>query len=621
MSAMSNPDRAGRPAWQTAALVASVAVATSVAGFLSAQGRVSPPTGALIGACLGALAMVGLPSLSITQLARTLLLVSAAILVRFGLLGTGLTGGSQVVLLWMVAAVAVLVLSHQMTAERVDALGGSERSASPRGAGSTARTVAVIAGAAVLVVLLLGPLLLPHLGSATRPGRGASSRGDDGSGTSLRATDSLDMTTRPDLDDTVVFTVESDRATFWRGETFDLWDGRRWTRSAPEVDMLGSGGTVRVGDDDLAARGDDVLEQRITIEADYADVVYAAPSAVRVDIDRPVAQRPDGTLVSAALGQGATYTVTSRRVPLSTDRLRAVDGGETPDAILAQYAQPPVTTDRVRSLAPTIVEGADTRFDRIEAIQRWMGQRVEYSLDAPLAPEGVDVVDHFLFDAEQGWCEQIASSLVVLARANAIPARLVTGFVPGERDTVTGRWIVRAKQAHAWAEVWFPEVGWVPFDPTADVPLAGQESTGTPLLTWLLEHLVVIVLVVVAVALLVGPVRSWVRRRRGRAKAVAPEVTWATLADRRLAAEGERWDQPRAPSQTAAAHAATLALVAGDPRVVEVGRRIDDALYAPSPPTSDEQAEVDAVLAELAARPVPEPVAGDGAAPVGSSAT
>ena len=83
--------------------------------------------------------------------------------------------------------------------------------------------------------------------------------------------------------------------------------------------------------------------------------------------------------------------------------------------------------------------GATTTFDKVRAIEDWMGAHTEYSLNAPLSPPNVDVVDDFLFRSRIGWCEQIASSLVVLARSVGIPARLVTGFVPGTQDALTGR--------------------------------------------------------------------------------------------------------------------------------------------------------------------------------------
>ena len=63
-----------------------------------------------------------------------------------------------------------------------------------------------------------------------------------------------------------------------------------------------------------------------------------------------------------------------------------------------------------------------------------------------------------------------------MARSVGIPARLATGFVPGTRDALTGQFVVRERDAHAWAEIYFPGVGWQPFDPTASVPLAGDAT-------------------------------------------------------------------------------------------------------------------------------------------------
>ena len=106
-----------------------------------------------------------------------------------------------------------------------------------------------------------------------------------------------------------------------------------------------------------------------------------------------------------------------------------------------------------------------------------MGANTSYSLDAPLSPSGVDVVDHFLLTSKQGWCEQIASSLVVMLRLNGVPARLASGFVTGEFDLDLSPVPGSRRDAHAWTEVWFEGLGWVPFDPTADVPLSGDVTT------------------------------------------------------------------------------------------------------------------------------------------------
>jgi hypothetical protein len=78
----------------------------------------------------------------------------------------------------------------------------------------------------------------------------------------------------------------------------------------------------------------------------------------------------------------------------------------------------------------------------------------------------MDAVEYFLFEQKRGYCEQFSSSLAVMARSLGIPARIATGYVPGEYNPFTGLHEVRASDAHAWVEVYFPGYGWSTFDPT-----------------------------------------------------------------------------------------------------------------------------------------------------------
>ena len=82
---------------------------------------------------------------------------------------------------------------------------------------------------------------------------------------------------------------------------------------------------------------------------------------------------------------------------------------------------------------------------------------------------GRDTADEFWFDRREGFCEHIASSFVILMRAMDIPARIVTGYQGGELNRVDGYWTVRQSDAHAWAEVWLQDQGWVRVDPTSAV--------------------------------------------------------------------------------------------------------------------------------------------------------
>jgi transglutaminase-like putative cysteine protease len=90
-----------------------------------------------------------------------------------------------------------------------------------------------------------------------------------------------------------------------------------------------------------------------------------------------------------------------------------------------------------------------------------------YTLNPPLS--GANAVDDFLFGSQRGFCEHYAGAFTVLMRAAGIPARVVTGYQGGEYNPIGNYWIIRQRDAHAWAEVWLPERGWVRVDPTAAV--------------------------------------------------------------------------------------------------------------------------------------------------------
>ena len=602
-------DRVGVQPWLLAALVVATAVCLGVGGQAAvARGVLPPAMGWGVGALAAALAVLGLPSISVRLVARLIVVVSAALLIRFGALSGSLVVGSQSVLAWVVGAVAVFVVTDRLG---TDAQPGLAVAAAPAGEPRldlgrarvlpTSRVVVMATFAVVLLAVLVTPLALPYVGGSTETGDGPTLDSQDGSGASLRSSDDLDMTQRPALTDEVMFTVDTDRATFWRGETFDQWDGRTWTRSQPERYPLSLTGQVTTYLDDLGAGGTEEFDQQIRIETSYADVIFAAPSAVKVVANNSIFQRADGTLGTSdvALGAGATYRVTSRRPVLTEARLRSAEGGLTPPDVTRRYASPPVTTARVTAAARKATAGAGTTYDKILALERWMGQRTEYSLDAPLSPKGVDVVDNFLFDTRLGWCEQVASSLVVLARANGIPARLATGFVPDERDPVTGRYIVRARDAHAWTEVWFPELGWVPFDPTADVPLAGKSQTERTWVEWLADHAVTLGLAVAVIAVLAVSGTVAMRRWRRRPHPPRRSAPWAAHADARLDALGAQVGRPRHVSETASSYAVALAELYDDARLVAVGEAVDDAQFAVNPPSAERQVTLDAYLRSL----------------------
>ena len=561
------------------------------------------------------LAMFGLRSVPLRWIVRGLALVSGLLLARFGELGPldGLQG-SWHALLWLVALSGCLVLAPSSrtipgvdaaTVVRPDQLGsvgsalGSgtdpDSTSAPR-AGVPAALIIAAASLIVASALLFGPRVSnvfpvgPSAGELINQG---DNRGDN----ALVARDSLDMTTRPRLTEQIVMTVRSPITAFWRAETFDQWDGSTWTRAEARSGRLVEGGQVVASPEDLAAQDGEPTLQQFRLEVGFATAVPSAASAVQVETPEEIAQRSDGTLWSpgAPLGKGTTYSVTSRQIPTNAASLSATpsaaeaaqDGDRTAAAVMAQFAQPPTTTQRVRELAKQVTASAASDFERVQALEGWMDANTSYSLDAPLAPKGTDVVDDFLFVSQQGWCEQIASSLVVMARAVGVPARLATGFAPGDWDATTGRFVVRERDAHAWAEVWFPTTGWVAFDPTADVPLAGtQEATpGADARDWR-EVTGALLLALGVVVLAAAPVLRWVRKQSERARTTRRRRAvvrshWDAAAEARLERIGAAAGRPRGPGETVTAYAAALALVLEDTRVMRVGQILDRQRYQP----------------------------------------
>ena len=567
------------------------------------------------------------------SLASSLTLMAAGAVLSVSL------GFAPWVVAWALAALTSLVLAYRREVAVLPALGAP---ATSRPASSVVR--AVVAVVAVVGVLGTGTLLvvpasattrtlafparLPDivpvpvpgglsnpslgaadpakLGSSVRRGAGRSSFGYFG------FSDSLDTGLRGRPDNTLVMRVKAPAPDFWRGQTFDHWDGRRWTQSDVRPRALRGDAPIDVpptaGDDRLAAGSDFV--QTFYVARGGPNLVFGAYQPAQLYFpDRAVFQLHDGSLRAATeLPGGTVYTVVSHRPAVTPDALRAAGSEPPPTNLGARYHELPAsTTDRTRTLAAEVTSGAPTTYDKVRALEQWMATHTRYSLNAPPLSPSADAVDQFLFVDRVGFCEQIGTSLVVMLRSLGIPARLAVGYVPGERNPFTGLWEVRAKDAHAWAEVWFPGTGWQAFDPTASVPLAGDagvRAAGSGLVPYLVRHLPRPPAAVVEAALAVGSMVlvlvvgmrlvAWRRRRRAR-----PRRSWADLRLAELEAVGARLGAPRRPHQTAREYAGVLE-AAGVPRITL--RRVVDGIevdaFSGAGLTDAQRAEVDAALAD-----------------------
>jgi protein-glutamine gamma-glutamyltransferase len=136
-----------------------------------------------------------------------------------------------------------------------------------------------------------------------------------------------------------------------------------------------------------------------------------------------------------------------------------------PDQIQNIYLQVPQLDPRIKQLAEKIVERSHNEYDRAEAIELYLKTHYRYTLDLT-GRKTDDPLAYFLFERRAGHCEYFAAAMAVMLRDLGIPARYVGGFLPGEYNDLGGDYIIRASDAHAWVEAYFPGYGWITFDPT-----------------------------------------------------------------------------------------------------------------------------------------------------------
>ncbi|BCL74962.1 hypothetical protein JHS3_06980 [Jeongeupia sp. HS-3] len=385
----------------------------------------------------GGLAM--LASLIAVKLLETRSRRDARVLTLLGYFSAGamfLVSQSFWMLAWALAT--AIALTTQLTAwqrqrERLD---GEE----------AWRALRMLAEAAPIVLLLF--LLFPRLSGPlwSMP----SERPDARSGLSdvMSPGSFTDLT----LDDSIAFRVRFDgiapppSALYWRGPVFERFDGKNWLQGQPDT----------AAPPPLETFGPQ-LRYSMTLEP------HERPWLLALDLPT---QWPERSRLSSRLQLVADAPLTQRRRidVVSSPGWRA---RESADVLARNLALPPAGNSKARALAASWQSLPPQA--RSDAALHWLRQGgFHYSLSPPLLP-GSDPVDDLLFTTREGFCEHYAGAFVFLMRAAGVPARVVGGYLGGERNPSGDYWLIRQADAHAWAEVWLAGKGWQRVDPTAAI--------------------------------------------------------------------------------------------------------------------------------------------------------
>jgi hypothetical protein len=238
----------------------------------------------------------------------------------------------------------------------------------------------------------------------------------------------------------------------------------------PSSDGSANDGSPLPLDPSLAA---EIQSERDALQNRFLDVRWTIgpdgrAQTLHVTGQMPVYDDVEAVFSQQPIGEGDTYTITGLTSAASPDQLRAA-GADYPSWVNDRYLELPDTvTPRTRELAAQLAAGQPTAFYTAMAVESYVRSTIAYKEDIEAPPKNQDVVDYVLFDSQEGYCEYYASAMAVLLRADGIPTRVVGGYFPAPYDPVEGGNLFREKNAHLWVEVFFPQYGWVPFEPTAN---------------------------------------------------------------------------------------------------------------------------------------------------------
>lgn len=263
---------------------------------------------------------------------------------------------------------------------------------------------------------------------------------------------------------------------YWRATSFDFYDGRAWHNTQNTV--LQPGAALRLPA--YAAR-ERVRATFRTFRTSDTFFTPGQPLGVAAEAQRLIESVGEGTAAVvqlralAPIQTGSRYEAEGSVSRASISELRRAST-RYPAWVMERYLQvPPQVPERVRDLAANITRGFTTPFDKAEAVERWLRENIAYDEALPEPPADIEASDYLLFHVRRGYCTYYATAMVMMLRSVGVPARLAVGYAQGTlllddlaADTLTYR--VQARDSHTWVEVFFPEYGWVEFEPTAGQP-------------------------------------------------------------------------------------------------------------------------------------------------------
>ena len=288
----------------------------------------------------------------------------------------------------------------------------------------------------------------PVIGEDTNNSGGAQTAGE-----SLR----IDRVTEDPIGNyDIHFIVRSDQSSHWRLTAYDSYEIDAWTRSGSSPIH-----EVPPGRDDR-----EVLSHEVTLKSPAVAVPHAyrlvdIPDAPEVKIER---DGEAGLHLEEPAEPGDTFLLTSIE-PEKDQAVLQEAGTDYNNDIQQRYtALPDNIPEIVEQRTSSIVNSTDSPYRKAVTIESWFRDNYNFTFD--VSPPEDELTATLLANRSAANSKYFATAMTVMLRSEGVPARYVVGYTAGEPDPNTGTYTVRGIHTHSWVEVYFPDHGWVPFDPT-----------------------------------------------------------------------------------------------------------------------------------------------------------
>ncbi len=279
-----------------------------------------------------------------------------------------------------------------------------------------------------------------------------------------------------------VLEVQSGEPGLIRATSYDEYTGNGWKSTDRETSRVDARG-LEEGESatDYIKRQVTILRVKI-LDSESTILTLGTPLTTNVTtlVDTPKGFKGDIERIRSRVSLDPDDAYTSfGSVSVATQEELTAAGTQYPEWVTERYLQlPNDVPEIVRQEAIRAIGEASTPYDQAIALQTFL-REYPYDLAVAASPPGEDSVGFFLDDLKRGYFDYHASAMAVMLRSIGIPSRIAVGYALDPTDAVETTYTVKKDDAYSWVEVFFPQYGWITFNPTPDRDGGGAGGIGT----------------------------------------------------------------------------------------------------------------------------------------------